>query len=234
MPPTSPSSRRAAKALIARISGAYGLVLLLTIVTFVTMSSIPDGMVWKATGLSVGILTAVVGILGSGVSHRSSLLTAGTGAAAIILAFLAAAIDSNVTLLLAAAITACLLLVCEAAILRQVVRSTSVDFRTILGAITSYTMLGLIFSFVYLAAVLAQGSGDFFIGHASIERGDLIFFSYTTLTTTGYGNLVPAAQPGMSIAVVEMLFGQIFLVTLVARLVSLWQPRKRQMRDSSA
>jgi hypothetical protein len=233
MPPTSPSSRRTAKAFVTRISGAYGLVLLLTIVTFVTLSSIPDGMFWKALGLSVGILTAVVGVLGSSVSHRTSLLTVGAGATAIALAFLAAIVDSTPTLLCAAAISALLLLVCEGAILRLVVRSTSVDFRTILGAITSYTMLGLIFSFAYLAVVLAQGV-DFFIGHETIGRGELIFFSYTTLTTTGYGNLVPAAQPGQSMAVLEMLFGQIFLVTLVARLVSLWQPRGGRMRDSSS
>ena len=44
------------------------------------------------------------------------------------------------------------------------------------------------------------------------------------LTTTGYGNLVPAGQPGKMFAGLEMLMGQIFLVTLVAGLVSLWRP----------
>ena len=53
---------------------------------------------------------------------------------------------------------------------------------------------------------------------------DFLFFSYTTLTTTGYGNLVPAGTVGQSVAVLEMLLGQIFLVTLVAGLVSLWRP----------
>jgi hypothetical protein len=51
-----------------------------------------------------------------------------------------------------------------------------------------------------------------------------VFFSFTTLTTTGYGNLVPAAQPGKMFAGFEMLLGQIFLVTLIAGLVSLWRP----------
>jgi voltage-gated potassium channel Kch len=54
-----------------------------------------------------------------------------------------------------------------------------------------------------------------------------LFFSYTTLTTTGYGNLVPAGDIGQILAVFEMLSGQIFLVTLVAGLVSLWRPAAR-------
>src|SRR5262249_16852449 len=62
-------------------------------------------------------------------------------------------------------------------------------------------------------------------GHGvTVNGGDIVFFSFTTLTTTGYGNLVPAGQPGQMFAGMEMLIGQIFLVTLVAGLVSLWRP----------
>ncbi|MFN8163568.1 MAG: potassium channel family protein [Solirubrobacterales bacterium] len=54
------------------------------------------------------------------------------------------------------------------------------------------------------------------------------------MTTTGYGNLVPGGQPGRMIAGLEMMIGQIFLVTLVAGLVSLWRPgealRRRQAK----
>ena len=50
-----------------------------------------------------------------------------------------------------------------------------------------------------------------------------LFFSFTTLTTTGYGNLVPAANPGLT-CVLEMLIGQLFLVTAVAKVVSTWRP----------
>ena len=61
-------------------------------------------------------------------------------------------------------------------------------------------------------------------GRPPPASSDYLFFSYTTLTTTGYGNLVPAGTVGQSLAVLEMLVGQIFLVTLVAGLVSLWRP----------
>ena len=44
------------------------------------------------------------------------------------------------------------------------------------------------------------------------------------MTTTGYGNLVPAANPGQTFAVLEMLIGQLFLVTAVAKVVTAWRP----------
>ena len=46
-----------------------------------------------------------------------------------------------------------------------------------------------------------------------------------TLTTTGYGNLVPAGNPGQSMAVLEALVGQLFLVTAVGKIVTAWRPR---------
>ena len=69
-----------------------------------------------------------------------------------------------------------------------------------------------------------RATTEFFTGVADPRSSDYLFFSYTTLTTTGYGNLVPAGTVGQSFAVFEMLVGQIFLVTLVAGLVSLWRP----------
>jgi len=96
-----------------------------------------------------------------------------------------------------------------------------VNFRTILGAISVYVLLGILFTYVYFGVDKLQ-PGLFF--GQSIKTGDFIFFSITTLTTTGYGNLVPAGQPGKMLAGLEMLVGQIFLVTLIAGLVSLWRP----------
>ena len=82
-----------------------------------------------------------------------------------------------------------------AAVLRRVVTAPEVGFRTILGALSVYTSLGILFTFVYGAIDRIQ-SGPFFEGVASPHGSDFLFFSYTTLTTTGYGDLVPGGQPG--------------------------------------
>ena len=121
-----------------------------------------------------------------------------------------------------------------AAVLRRVVTSAEVGSRTILGAISVYTVLGH-----PLHLRLRDDRPD--PGRPLLRRAsptpsgsDFLFFSYTTLTTTGYGNLVPGGQPGRMIAGLEMMIGQIFLVTLVAGLVSLWRPgealRRRRER----
>ncbi len=49
-----------------------------------------------------------------------------------------------------------------------------------------------------------------------------------TLTTTGYGKLVPATNPGQSLAVLEAVLGQLFLVTALAKIVTAWKPRRWQ------
>ena len=120
-----------------------------------------------------------------------------------------------------------------AAVLIRVVTTAEVNLRTILGAISVYTVLGLLFGFVFEAVSRVQDS-PFFEGVPHTHHGDFLFFSYTTLTTTGYGNLVPAGQPGEMVATVEMLVGQIFLVTLVAGLVSLWRPGRGLARRRGA
>ena len=134
---------------------------------------------------------------------------------------------------------AILLAIAALTILRRVILGASeVDFRTILGAISVFTLLGLLFAFLFVAFANASHT-DFFTGVADPRSSDYLFFSYTTLTTTGYGNLVPAGTVGQSFAVFEMLLGQFFLVTLVAGLVSLWRPgarkgasRRRSLRPS--
>ena len=67
--------------------------------------------------------------------------------------------------------------------------------------------------------------GAFYGAHGDGTLADALFFSFVTLTTTGYGNLVPAGNPGQSFAVLEALIGQLFLVTMVAKLVNAWKPR---------
>ena len=131
-------------------------------------------------------------------------------------------------------VAAILLAIAAVTILRRViVGATEVDFRTILGAISVFTLLGLLFAFLYVF-FSRWTHADFFTGVHHARASDYLFFSYTTLTTTGYGNLVPAGTVGQSFAVLEMLVGQIFLVTLVAGLVSLWRPGRTKARPTPA
>lgn len=112
-------------------------------------------------------------------------------------------------------------------ILRKIATSQSVDLEVLLGAIDAYLLIGMFFAFAYMGLGFIQ-SGPFFQGGIEGNVSDALFFSFTTLTTTGYGNLVPAGNPGQSLAVLEMLIGQFFLVTAVAKVINAWRPARWQ------
>lgn len=217
-----------------RVRDAFGLVLALVLLTYV-LASLLDNRGWSAVLLTLATsVTSIVALASSHVKPRVVRASIWLSALSVLFAITAAASDEGALLNIASAIQICLLTVATAAVLGRVLASTEVGSRTILGAISVYAVLGILFTFAYGMVDRIQG-GPFFEGHAHPDGSDFIFFSYTTLTTTGYGNLVPGGQPGRMISGLEMMIGQIFLVTLVAGLVSLWRPgaalRRRRERD---
>ena len=210
--------------LAERIADAYGLVLVLIIATFVvTMTLPPEGWAGRVAAVAVTCLTAVIALTSSDVGIRGVRLAIGAALAAAVAAAVAKPLSSDALLGAAFIVAALLLTVAAVTVLRRVVMTAQVDFRTILGAISVFTLLGLLFGYLFLALGRLQ-TGEVFAGVAHAQARDYLFFSYTTLTTTGYGNLVPTGTVGQILAVLEMLTGQVFLVTLVAGLVSLWRP----------
>ncbi len=102
-----------------------------------------------------------------------------------------------------------------------------VDEDRILGAVTIYFLLAVGWAFVYsLLEIALPGSfrsnlAELTTNDASIVRGQLIYFSQVTLTTLGYGDIVPASAPARMLASLEAIIGQLYLTIVVARLVGL-------------
>jgi hypothetical protein len=222
---------------VEKVRDAFGLVFMLVLLTYV-LTSLLSNRGWGAVVLCIATsATSVVGLTSSHARPalvRTALWLSGL---TIGLAVIGAASGERIWLNFASLIQIALLTVAMGAVLRRVVTTAEVGSRTILGAISVYTVLGILFTFIYGTIERIQG-GNFFEGVAHPQGSDFLFFSYTTLTTTGYGNLVPGGQPGRMIAGLEMMIGQIFLVTLVAGLVSLWRPgqalRQRLAKRSQA
>lgn len=82
-----------------------------------------------------------------------------------------------------------------AVLTHDVLRRRAVDPQTVLGAISAYLLIGMAFAFTYVTVQACQGPPSFGEEGAATVASSL-FFSFTTLTTTGYGNLVPAGNPG--------------------------------------
>jgi hypothetical protein len=118
----------------------------------------------------------------------------------------------------------CLLyLIAPFSIVRHLVLRREIDTESLLGAIAAYLLIGMFFAFAYKAAG-EVGSVPFFgsAGDGSLSQD--LFFSFVTMTTVGYGNLVPAANPGQTFAVLEALIGQLFLVVAVGKIISGLRP----------
>jgi hypothetical protein len=219
-----------------RVSDAFGLVLVLVLVTYV-LTSLLGNRGWDAVVLVVATsMTSVVALISSHARPRLIHIAVALSILTVALATVAAISGGQTWLNFASLIQVLLLAVAMGAVLRRVVSAPEVGSRTILGALSVYTVLGILFTFVYGAIDRIQ-DGPFFEGTPHQAGSDFLFFSYTTLTTTGYGDLVPGGQPGRMISGLEMMIGQIFLVTLVAGLVSLWRPgealrRRREQRDA--
>lgn len=216
-----------------RVRDAFGLVLTLVLATYV-LASLLSNRNWSAVVLTVATsATSIVSLTSSHARPRFVRLAIWLSALTIALAAIAAATGDRIFLNLATVIQIVLLAFAMGAVLHRVVTTGEVGSRTILGALSVYAVLGILFTFLYGMVERIQG-GAFFEGVPHPAGSDFLFFSYTTLTTTGYGNLVPGGQPGRMIAGLEMMIGQIFLVTLVAGLVSLWRPgealRRRQAK----
>ena len=218
-----------------RFSDAFGLVLVLVLATYV-VASIVSNRGWAAVLLTVVTSAAAIVALTSSEARpivvRRALLVALLSTA---LAVVSAVSGGRPPLNVASFLVLGLLAVSMAALLQRVVTAEEVSVRTILGAISVYTSLGIFFTWAYGIIDRIEGGG--FFGSAIEAKGsDFLFFSYTTLTTTGYGDLVPVGQVGRMVSGLEMMVGQVFLVTLVAGLVSLWRPgqgilRRRERRQ---
>jgi hypothetical protein len=105
--------------------------------------------------------------------------------------------------------------------LTRIAHHKRVTAETILGATCAYILFGLLFAFVYLALGELRDA-PFFAQPGPHEPSEYLYFSFVALTTLGFGDLSPAVGLPQALTVLEALLGSVFLVTLVARLVTLW------------
>jgi hypothetical protein len=101
-----------------------------------------------------------------------------------------------------------------------------VNTERILAALDAYLLAGLLFGVAYwtLDRVWPASFGGTASGQLDLPRA--IYFSFVTLATLGYGDVVPASEPARGLAIVEAVSGQMYLAVLVARLVSLYSQQR--------
>jgi hypothetical protein len=203
----------------------FGLVLALLLMTFVFMASGPTGAWTRVVTVGLQGLTLLAAFRASQVGRRVFRVTVLVVAVAFLTSLGSLAITTStessgafdiVSLLMVAA--------APVAIARALWRRPIIDTHTVLGAICIYVLVGMFFAFVY-GAVGAIGSEPFFVQTNDATMADYLYFSFVTLTTVGYGDFTAAGGLGRAFASLQALFGQVYLVTIVATIVSRMKPR---------
>jgi hypothetical protein len=100
-----------------------------------------------------------------------------------------------------------------------VLEQEHVDANTVFGALCAYLFLGLSFAVVYNVLVELNPAAIFTPEEGEPTFVTWVYFSFTTLSTLGYGDIAPRTYTARMLAILEALIGQIYLVVVVARLV---------------
>ncbi|MDO8187002.1 potassium channel family protein [Conexibacter sp. JD483] len=212
----------------------YGLVLLLALAAVVFFIVAPDDPLSHVLALLLTLAMLLVVV----VTGRGDVVVRGwTAAIAAVLAVggsIAIAVD-NLPTWVGSAVGVVLVSVTIVEVVRGLARLLSdrgVTLQAVAGALAVYLLLGLFFA--QLVTVGAHiGHEPFFSQGTDGTESDHVYYAFTTMTTTGYGDFTPATRYGRAIAVLAMLVGQIYLVTVIAMLVGNLR-RRRQQDDEQA
>ena len=210
-----------------RIHYRFGIVLSLIVITITFTLAAPEGdwarfisVLLQAAVLVAAVIAsrahpgvialslavAVVGLIGSAAALFGSGQFGNTSAAIVALVYVLLTPPAIVT-----------------GLFKQFREAGGVTLQTMFGGLCLYLLIGLMFSVAFVT-VDQLSDTPFFTAAGHHGRDDFLYFSYTTLTTVGYGDLVAGTNLGRSLAISEALIGQLYLVTVVAVIISNLRP----------
>lgn len=208
-------------------SGYYNLLLLFTILLFVfrpyDRSEVYIG-IWKLC-LAGTILSSIFNC-----HHKRFVkwIASCLAVPSVIFSWLNLAHPSEFTFVTNAICTILFMFTCVGSILYDVVLRAHVTLETLRGVICAYFMVAFAFAFVYyMLEYLVPGTFKFGYGEVSILSftsfiSEMFYFSFVTLLTIGYGDIVAVKDVGQTATVLEGVIGQFYVAILVARLVSVY------------
>ena len=213
--------------------GRYGLLLILLLATYL-MSAFFRGDWVGAVQLGVFVATAILALRNTTLPRRWVRVSVAVGAAGSVVALILVTVRPSDDAVGAASLwTGLLLLATVVLIVRHILSFDSVTIQSIFAAVSSYMIIGLMFAAFYAAEAKFSGLHFFAVPGQYDNSQNYQYFSFTTLTTLGYGDFTAAHPGGRAIAVIEALAGQVFLATLVARLVAAFRaPARAPANDS--
>lgn len=111
---------------------------------------------------------------------------------------------------------------------KEIIRAKKIDFHIISSAISIYILIGIFWYLLFMFLLMVDPDSFYFRNlneeHLSI---DMIYFSFTTLTTLGYGDITPVSYTAKMWSITEAMIGVMFLAVMISRVVSLFGTKKK-------
>jgi hypothetical protein len=198
----------------------FGVVFLLTLTLLVFVIVAPGADWSRAVGLALQwlALLAIVATsrASSGVRRPVAIVLLGVASFTVV-GEAAGALSDTALFAISGALSAAIPIALIGGLMR-LVRSHGVTPQAVAGALTLYLLLGLVFAWV-VGFVAKVEDAQYFAQQAHPSISQIVYFSFTALSTTGFGDLTAATHVGRALTVVEMLLGQLYLVTVIGVLV---------------
>ena len=215
--------------------GPYGLLLATVLATVAVQGSAPPGDLQQiAVSMLLGaslVLAVLVARVKPGLM-RLAVALALTGVAVNVVKSLGGVFGEGEVRAMNAAVVLLGPPAVATGLLRSLRVTHEVRLEAVSGVLSLYVLLGLLFAFLF-GAIDRLGGAPFFADGQPATAAHCLYFSFTTLTTVGYGDFVARTDLGHTLCVFEMLIGQIYLVTVVSLIVSnLRRPREVIERPS--
>jgi Ion channel len=206
----------------------YGFLLLSVVLLLAVEGIAPPGSLQQVVVTALAALSVVLAFRAAALRPRLIRLAEAVAAVAVAVSVtraLGGAIGEGAALATNAAMVALGPPVIAVGIVRDLRASQQVRVQAVMGVLAFYLLVGMLFAFVY-GAVDQFGGEPFFAGGQQATASHCLYFSFTTLTTVGYGDFTASSNLGHTLAIFEALLGQIYLVTVVSLIVSNLRPAR--------
>ncbi|HEV3070835.1 MAG TPA: ion channel [Solirubrobacteraceae bacterium] len=197
----------------------YGLVLLLTVIAVVDVIIAPDTPLSRGIGVLLQGTVLLV-VIATARGSRAVRRVRAIAAAGVLLALAVGVATSVISPKLGSSLAGIAIVAVLVELVRGVgrlIRAQGVTLQAVAGALAIYMLVGL--TFALMIGFIAYIGPAYFAQGNPQPLSQQVYFSFTTMTTTGYGDLTPATRVGRAVSVLEMLIGQIYLVTVIGLLV---------------
>lgn len=203
-----------------RFTDHFGVVLALIILSLLVSAIRTDSQLWSAIATAVAAATLVTVFSAANARVTTMRIVTLIGLGAIIVSLTTAVGEpSTLTLWLNGVVNLLLVAVAPFVIGRQLMSHDTINGSTVAGALCIYLLIGLFFGIVYRTIAFTTTSVAF-SGALNDTSVDYVYYSFVTLSTLGFGDITPATDLARMFTITEALLGQLYLVTVVAMLVS--------------